>query len=129
MPMVAWGRSEHGKLDREFEFVSTTAEYAKGDSCLVEGYEGVKSKSIMEFRSPRDLAGTRNLQIEYADPYKENDSWIYSPAQRKPRRVLSSERTGETQGMDFIREDNMGFGGKVHEQQWTYLGKNSCWRR
>jgi len=38
MPMVAWGRSEHGKLDREFEFVSTTAEYAKGDSCLVEGY-------------------------------------------------------------------------------------------
>lgn len=123
MPMVAWGRSEHGKLDREFEFVSTTAEYAKGDHCLVEGYEGVKSKSIMEFRSPRDLAGTRNLQIEYADPYKENDSWIYSPAQRKPRRVLSSERTGETQGMDFIREDNMGFGGKVHEQQWTYLGK------
>ena len=123
MPMVAWGRSEHGKLDREFEFVSTTAEYAKGDHCLVEGYEGVKSKSIMEFRSPRDLAGTRNLQIEYTDPYKENDSWIYSPVQRKPRRVLSSERTGETQGMDFIREDGMGFGGKVHEQQWTYLGK------
>ena len=123
MPMVAWGRSENGKLDREFEFISTTAEYAKGDHCLVEGYEGVKSKSIMEFRSPRDLAGTRNLQIEYADPYKENDSWIYSPVQRKPRRVLSSERTGETQGMDFIRDDGMGFGGKVHEQQWTYLGK------
>jgi Protein of unknown function (DUF1329) len=123
MPMVAWGRSLNGKLDREFEFVSTTAEYAKGDHCLVEGYEGVKSKSIMEFRSPRDLAGTRNLQIEYADPYKENDSWIYSPTQRKPRRVLSSERTGETQGMDFIREDGMGFGGKVHEQKWTYLGK------
>ncbi|NOT58332.1 MAG: DUF1329 domain-containing protein [Deltaproteobacteria bacterium] len=123
MPMVAWGRSEHGKLDREFEFVSTAAEYAKGDHCLVEGYEGVKSKSIMEFRSPRDLAGTRNLQIEYTDPYKENDSWIYSPVQRKPRRVLSSERTGETQGMDFIREDNMGFGGKVHEQEWAYLGK------
>jgi hypothetical protein len=123
MPMVAWGRSEHGQLDREFEFISTAAEYAQGDHCLVEGYEGVKSKSIMEFRSPRDLAGTRNLQIEYTDPYKENDSWIYSPAQRKPRRVLSSERTGETQGMDFIRDDSMGFGGKVHEQQWAYLGR------
>jgi len=77
----------------------------------------------MEFRSPRDLAGTRNLQIEYTDPYKENDSWLYSPVQRKPRRVLSSERTSETQGMDFIREDSMGFGGKVHEQNWAYLGK------
>jgi len=123
MPMVAWGRGENGRLDREFEFVSTSAEYAKGDSCLVPGYEGVKSKSIMEFRSPRDLAGTRNLQVEYTDPYKENDSWLYSPVQRKPRRVLSSERTGETQGMDFIREDAMGFGGKVYEQNWAYLGK------
>ena len=123
MPMVAWGRGEGGRLDREFEFVSTAAEYAKGDHCLVPGYEGVKNKSIMEFRSPRDLAGTRNLQIEYTDPYKENDSWLYSPVQRKPRRVLSSERTSETQGMDFIREDSMGFGGKVHEQNWAYLGK------
>jgi len=123
MPMVAWGRGEGGRLDREFEFVSTAAEYAKGDHCLVSGYEGVKSKSIMEFRSPRDLAGTRTLQIEYTDPYKENDSWLYSPVQRKPRRVLSSERTSETQGMDFIREDSMGFGGKVHEQNWAYLGK------
>ncbi|MBI3801173.1 MAG: DUF1329 domain-containing protein [Deltaproteobacteria bacterium] len=123
MPMVAWGRGENGRLDREFEFVSTTAEYAKGDHCLVPEYEGVKSKSIMEFRSPRDLAGTRNLQIEYTDPYKENDGWLYSPVQRKPRRVLSSERTGETQGMDFIRDDSMGFGGKVYEQNWAYLGK------
>jgi hypothetical protein len=123
MPMVAWGRGENGRLDREFEFVSTSTEYAKGDHCLVPGYEGVKYKSIMEFRSPRDLAGTRNLQIEYTDPYKENDSWTYSPVQRKPRRVLSSERTSENQGMDFIREDGMGFGGKVYEQNWTYVGK------
>ncbi len=123
MPMVAWGRGEGGRLDRKFEFVVTAAEYAKGDYCLVPGYEGIKYKSIMEFRSPRDLAGSRNLQIEYTDPYKENDSWQYSPAQRKPRRVLSFERTSELMGMDFIREDSMGFGGKVHEQHWAYLGK------
>ncbi|MEW6299324.1 MAG: outer membrane lipoprotein-sorting protein [Thermodesulfobacteriota bacterium] len=123
MPMVAWGRGVGGTLSRQWEFVSTAAEYAKGDYCLVPGYEGVKYKSIMEFRSPRDLAGARNLQIEYTNPYRENDSWQYSPVQRKPRRVLSSERTSETMGMDFIREDSMGFGGKVHEQHWTYLGK------
>ncbi|MCS6926876.1 MAG: DUF1329 domain-containing protein, partial [Candidatus Binatia bacterium] len=70
MPMVAWGRGEGGRLDRRFEFVATAAEYAKGDYCLVPGYEGIKYKSIMEFRSPRDLAGARNLQIEYTDPYR-----------------------------------------------------------
>ena len=26
-------------------------------------------------------------------------------------------------GMDLIREDMMGFGGKVYEQTWTYLGR------
>ena len=101
----------------------TSTEYAKGDYCLVPGYEGVKFKSIMEFVSPRDLSGTRNLQSEYTDSYRENDGWLYSPAQRKPRRMLSSERTSETMGMDFIREDSNGFGGKVYEQNWAYLGK------
>jgi hypothetical protein len=47
---------------------------------------------------------------------------MYLPAQRKPRRTLASERTSEVMGMDFTREDQMGFGGKVHEQNWTYLG-------
>jgi hypothetical protein len=77
----------------------------------------------MEFRSPRDMAGAKNLSVTYVDRYKEDDGWLYMPAQRKPRRTLASERTSELMGMDFIREDAMGFGGKVFEQNWTYLGK------
>lgn len=123
MPSVAWARGEGGRLDRRFEINITSTEYARGEYCLVPGYEGVKFKSIMEFVSPRDLSGSRNLQTEYTDSYRENDSWLYSPSQRKPRRVLSSERTSETMGMDFIREDSNGFGGKVYEQNWAYLGK------
>jgi hypothetical protein len=122
MPMVAWSRSENGQLDREFEFVSVSAEYARGDYCLVPGYEEVRGKSLMEFRSPRDMAGAKNLSVTYVDHYKEDDGWLYMPAQRKPRRTLASERTSEVMGMDFTREDMMGFGGKVHEQKWTYLG-------
>ena len=38
--------------------------------------------------------------------------------------TLASERTSEVMGMDFTREDQMGFGGKVHEQNWTYSCKN-----
>ena len=123
MPMVSWSRSLNGKLDRVFEFTSVNAEYAHGDYCLVPGYEEVRGKSLMEFRSPRDMAGAKNLSVTYVDHYKEDDGWLYMPAQRKPRRTLASERTSELMGMDFIREDAMGFGGKVFEQTWTYLGK------
>ncbi len=123
MPMVAWSRSEEGQLDRKFEFTAVSAEYAHGDHALVPGYEEVRSKSLMEFRSPRDLTGAKNLSITYVDHRKEDSGWLYSPAQRKPRRMLASERTSEVMGMDFTMEDAMGFGGKVHEQNWTYLGR------
>ena len=123
MPMVAWSRSEHGKLDREFEFTSVNAEYARGANCLVPGYEEVRSKMLMEFRSPRDMTGAKNLSITYVDHYREDSGWMYLPSERKPRRTLASERTSEMMGMDLIREDMMGFGGKVYEQNWTYLGR------
>jgi len=123
MPMVSWSRSLNGQLDRVFEFTAVNTEYAHGDHCLVPGYEDVRGKSLMEFRSPRDMAGAKNLSVTYVDHYKEDNGWLYMPAQRKPRRTLASERTSELMGMDFIREDSMGFGGKVFEQNWTYLGK------
>ncbi|HMM75576.1 MAG TPA: DUF1329 domain-containing protein [Gammaproteobacteria bacterium] len=123
MPMMTWLRSENGKLDREIEYMSTNASYALGERCLVPGYEEVKSKRIMEFRSPRDMAGAKDMQIVYVDHEREDSGWLYLPAQRKPRRTLASERTSELMGMDMIREDLNGFNGKVYENDWTYLGR------
>ena len=123
MPMVTWLRSENGKLDRRLEYTSVSSTYAQGDTCLVEGYEEVKNKRIMEFRSPRDMAGAKDMSISYIDHYRENSGWMYLPSQRKPRRTLASERTSELMGMDMIREDMNGFGGKVYENNWKYLGK------
>ena len=123
MPMVTWLRGENGRLDRTLEFVSVNSSYARGEHCLVPGYEEVKSKRIMEFRSPRDMAGAKDMSITYVDHDRENSGWLYMPAQRKPRRTLASERTSEMMGMDMIREDMNGFGGKVFENDWTYLGK------
>ncbi len=123
MPMVTWLRSEGGKLDRQMEYTSVNAQYARGEHCLVPGYEEVRSKKIMEFRSPRDMAGAKNMTISYIDHSAEDSGWLYMPAQRKPRKTLASERTGELMGMDMIREDSDGFAGKVYENDWTYLGK------
>ena len=123
MPMVTWLRSEGGKLDRIMEYTSVNATYAHGHHALVPGYEEVQSKQVMEFRSPRDMAGAKDMSIRYTDHYKENSGWLYMPSERKPRKTLSSERTGELMGMDMIREDSNGFGGKVYENNWEYLGK------
>lgn len=125
MPHVMWSRSPGGKLDRELQFVMTAVEYAKGDFCLVPGQEEVRAKMFTEFRAPRDRAGSKNLLVNFLDPYKEENGWLYLPAQRKPRRVLSSERTGES-GLfaDFIREDGaLDFGGRVYQPTWRVLGK------
>jgi hypothetical protein len=125
MPMVSWSRGPEGRLDRELEYVAVQTRYAQGTHALVPGYEEVKNKMIMEFRSPRDMAGTKQLQVTYVDHEKEDDGWLYMPAQRKPRRISASERTGEMLGMDWVQEDMMGFGGKVYEHTWTYLGKKT----
>jgi hypothetical protein len=125
MPMVAWLKGENGRLDRTLEFHTVSSTYARGDHHLVPGYEEVKSKNITEFRSPRDMAGAKSMSVSYVDHYKEDSGWTYLPAQRKPRRTLASERTGEFMGMDMILEDLNGFNGKVHENNWTYLGKRA----
>jgi hypothetical protein len=123
MPMSSWARGPGGRLDRELEYVSVDARYARGGEPLVDGEEDVRTKGLMEFRSPRDLAGTKMLTKKHVDHYAEDDGWMYSPQQRKPRRLLASERTSEILGMDWTQEDLMGFGGKVYEHRWTYLGK------
>jgi hypothetical protein len=125
MPMVTWLRGEGGDLDRKLEYTSVSSTYARGEQCLVDGYEEVKTKRIMEFRSPRDMAGAKDMSISYVDHDREDSGWLYLPAQRKPRRTLASERTSELMGMDMIREDLNGFGGKVHENNWTYLGRRA----
>ena len=129
MPMVAWSRSEHGQLDREFEFTSVNAEYARGANCLVPGYEEVRSKMLMEFRSPRDMTGAKNLSITYVDHYKEDSGWMYLPSERKPRRTLASERTSEMMGMDLIREDMMVLAAKSMSRPGPTWDARRCWRR
>ena len=88
MPMVAWSRSKGGQLDRVFEFTSVSMEYARGEECLVPGYEEVRGKSLMEFRSPRDLAGAKNLSVAYVDHYKEDDGWLYDQLRGRAYPVL-----------------------------------------
>ena len=67
-------------------------------------YDGGKTeRRIYRFVSPADVQGTGVLVFDYED--KADDVWIYLPALRKTRRIVSSQRTQSFMGSEFSYGD------------------------
>jgi hypothetical protein len=67
-------------------------------------YDGGKTeKRVYRFLSPADVQGTGILVFDYAD--KPDDVWIYLPALRKTRRIVSSQRAQSFMGSEFSYGD------------------------
>jgi outer membrane lipoprotein-sorting protein len=67
-------------------------------------YDGGKTeKRVYRFVSPADVQGTSILVFDYED--KPDDVWIYLPALRKTRRVVSSQRSQSFMGSEFSYGD------------------------
>ena len=97
--------------------------------------EGTTKKSVMVFRTPKDVAGVSYLSFEYPDnpdgSVKDSDSWLYLPAMKKVRRVSGSSKEDDFQGTDFTYDDlgerSMG------KDTFAILGEESvdgvpCWK-
>ncbi len=56
-------------------------------------------KRIIKFISPADVKGTGILIYDY--PEKSDDMWIYLPALRKTRRIVSKEKSKSFMGSEF----------------------------
>ncbi len=61
------------------------------------------SQSVMEFKSPATVKGTRFLQIQQKD--RSDDQWIYLPALGRVRRIAATEGHTSFMGSDFTYED------------------------
>jgi hypothetical protein len=92
--------------------------------------EGVK-KSLMRFMEPADVKGTGFLTFEYQAAGKDNDMWIYMPALRKIRRVVSSEKAKSFMGSEFTNSDIT----PPKLEEYTYkllaaenLNDEECWK-
>ena len=68
---------------------------------VVDG--GKTEKRIYRFLSPADVKGTGVLVFDYED--KADDVWIYMPAMRKTRRIVSSQRGQSFMGSEFTYGD------------------------
>jgi len=67
-------------------------------------YDGGKTeKRIYRFLSPADVQGTGILVYDYEA--KPDDVWIYLPALRKTRRVVSNQRSQSFMGSEFSYGD------------------------
>jgi hypothetical protein len=61
------------------------------------------TKTIMRFLEPADVKGTSILTYDYEK--KNDDMWLYMPALRKTRRIVSSEKAKNFMGSEFTNAD------------------------
>jgi len=64
---------------------------------------GKTEKRVFRFQSPADVRGTGFLVFDYEA--KPDDAWIFMPAMRKTRRILSSQTGQKFMGSEFTYGD------------------------
>jgi outer membrane lipoprotein-sorting protein len=95
---------------KSFEAVSTlTITDSKGNQRIrknsmasISEVDGTE-KRIIKFISPAEVKGTGILIYDY--PHKSDDMWIYLPALRKTRRIVSREKSKSFMGSEFSNAD------------------------
>lgn len=69
---------------------------------------GVDNMRMTRFLSPPDVRGTVTLLIERSDQ-EDDEVWIYLPALKKVRRLVSSNKKDSFMGSDFSYGDVIGY--------------------
>ena len=64
---------------------------------------GDTEKRLLRFVAPADVKGIGLLTFDYKD--KDDDLWIYMPALRKTRRIVSTEKAKNFMGSEFTYSD------------------------
>lgn len=64
---------------------------------------GETEKRLIRFLSPADVKGTGLLTFDYDN--KDDDMWLFMPALRKTRRIVSTEKAKNFMGSEFTYAD------------------------
>ena len=79
--------------ERIREIAQITKLYDNGDT----------EKKLVRFLAPADVKGTGLLTFDYRE--QDDDIWLYMPALRKTRRIISSEKAKSFMGSEFSYAD------------------------
>lgn len=96
---------------------------------MSSGKFGDVGKTLIRFTAPADVKGT--LLLIYDHPDKDDDMWIFMPALKKVRRIISSEKGKSFMGSEFTNADMS----KPNQADFNYtlLGTveyngDTCWK-
>ncbi len=64
---------------------------------------GATEKRLIRFLAPADVKGTGFMTFDYED--QDDDMWLFMPALRKTRRIVSSEKAKNFMGSEFTYAD------------------------
>lgn len=98
----------------------------EGETKLIAGT--TDNRRLVTFLSPSDVRGTKTLLVEHATA--DDDMWIYLPAMKKVRRLVSSNKRDSFVGTDFSYGDVIGH--KVEDWNHKLVGQENvdgraCW--
>jgi outer membrane lipoprotein-sorting protein len=118
----------------ERQMLTMTLENSRGQKRVrtIEGWEremsDAEEQRFSRFQEPADVKDTTLLTYDYED--KDDDIWLYLPALKKVKRILSSNKGDYFMGSDFTYEDME----NIDLVNWTYTvaGKETiagteCW--
>lgn len=91
-------------------------------STLEKPDETVGDKSLVLFKTPRDIEGTALLShAKILDP---DDQWLYLPALKRVKRISSSNKSGPFVGSEFAFEDFTAI--ELNKFDYEFIGVESC---
>jgi len=90
---------------------------------------GSTEKRIIRFLAPAEVKGTGMLIFDYDD--QTDDMWVYMPALRKTRRIVSSEKGQSFMGSEFSNTDMAA--PSLDDYRYKLLGSEiqegiDCWK-
>lgn len=71
---------------------------------------------------PFDLKGVGSVSYRYLDPARQDDTWLYTPAIRRVRRLSSAQRSDALFGQDIDMDSFGGYAGQTPWFEWKLLG-------
>lgn len=84
--------------------------------------ETVGDKSLVVFKTPRDIEGTALLShAKILDP---DDQWLYLPALKRVKRISSSNKSGPFVGSEFAFEDFTAI--ELNKFDYSIVGVEPC---
>jgi outer membrane lipoprotein-sorting protein len=88
-----------------FELVDRQGKSRTQETHSIRKYFGDEKRSVIFYKSPKNIEGTAFMTYDYADPAKADDQWLYLPATRKARRISASDRGDYFLGTDLTYDD------------------------